>query len=165
MNIMILFFINCATTTTHLSSAHVLDPGHVESTVAGALYTNTVVTNHSIKTAAAIYEGMLEDPPEVTTEMARDMFDTGLAWTLFFPGQSSEFIGRVGLTNALLEGVDLGFRSNGSQSKIDIKTQLFASKNQRWAVAFASGFGWNQTLISTKVSQYTRSTFPEKIWI
>ena len=80
----------------------------------------------------------------------------------FFPGQSSEFIGRIGISNAILEGIDLGFRSNGAQSKIDLKTQLYASKDHRWAAAFSTGLGWNQALISSDVSQYTLSTFSRR---
>jgi len=152
----------CATSTTHLSSPYVLDPGHVEATVAATVHANTVVVDKSLSSATEVYELITEEDPTVTEEMARSMLDTGLAWALFLPGKSTDFVGRIGLTGRILEGVDAGLRISGNQYRLDLKTQLLTSQNERWAVSLTTGAGWQNAIISQEIMKYTLSSFSRK---
>ena len=99
--------VGCSTTTTHLTSPHALEPKHMEFTGAYSGQLNTVVLDKSLQSAKVLYEQSTEEGREMTEEEFRGLLDTTLAWSLLTPGTSYELMGRIGVTDKILEGIDV----------------------------------------------------------
>ena len=116
---MLLFFLSCITTTTHLSSPYALKPGQKQLTISNAWQMNSVVVGKSIAAGQTIYDNISTEETELSEEDFRTLFDSGLTWILHTPGSSIELLGRVGVTDKFLHGVDVGLRTDFSIAKIE----------------------------------------------
>ena len=152
-------FWGCTTTTTHLSSPFVLKPKHVELTGAYAMQFNGVVIDKSLSSGEVLYERATEEDRRLTEEEFRGLLDTTLAWSLLTPGSSSELVGRVGLTDKILEGIDIGFKTDFSTIKGDVKWQLWENKNGTQALAWSGAYAHQRNLVNSNIAWVTNSTF------
>ena len=156
---MVIWGMGCSTTTTHLSSPYALKPKQVELTGAYAWQINSVVIDKSLDSAQVLYEQATEEERTMTEEEFLGLMDTTLAWSLMTPGSSYELIGRVGITDKLLEGIDIGFKTDFTALKADIKWQLWESKTGNQALAWTGAYAWHSNLVNPQVAWATNSTF------
>ena len=107
----------CATSMTHMTTPQALEPGDFELSGAWTGHANSVAATKSIQSGADLWDRYVgeEDPGEISEGDLRTLLDTGLAWGLFHPGTGYEIAGRVGITDKLGEGLDLGLRTNFSE--------------------------------------------------
>jgi hypothetical protein len=152
-------FLGCTTTTTHLSSPFVLSPKHVEMTGAYAWQMNGVVVDKSLSSAKVLYEKATEEERQMTEEEFRGLLDTTLAWSLMTPGSSYEIVGRVGLTDKLLQGIDIGFKTDFSTIKADVKWQLWESQKGNQALAWTGAYAHQRSLVNSQIEWATNSSF------
>ena len=149
----------CSTTTTHLSSPHALEPKHIEMTGAYAWQVNGVVVEKSLESSHVLYQQVSEEDRQMTPDEFFGLLDTTLAWSLLTPGGSSEMIGRIGITDKLLEGIDVGFKTDFTAIKTDVKWQLWESTDGRQAVAWNGAYAWQNNVVPPKIEWITNSTF------
>ncbi len=151
----------CATSMTHMTAPHALEPGDWQVSGAWTGHANSVAATKSIQSGVDLWDHYIgeEDPGELTEDELRTFLDTGLAWALFHPGSSYEIMGRVGITDKLAEGLDLGLRTNFSEIKGDLKLQLWESDHERFAVAVHGGYGYHFSVASSFVEWLSLSSF------
>lgn len=147
----------CSTTTTHLSSPYALEKGEMQLTVSGAGSGNTVVLSKSYQVGKALYEQAEQENTELTEREARMLLDSGIVWALHYPSTSVELLGRYGVSNDILEGLDVGLRTNFSAWKADAKLQLWENEKQAWA--FNLGYGKDFSMVSSQVEWLTMTSF------
>ena len=151
----------CATSMTHMTTPQALEPGDFEVSGAWTGHANSVAATKSIQSGVDLWDHYIdqEDPGELSEEDLRTLLDTGLAWALFHPGTSYEIMGRVGVTDKLAEGLDLGLRTNFSEVKGDLKLQLWESPEARFAAAVHGGYGYHFGLTSSFVEWLSLTSF------
>ena len=151
--------IGCSTTTTHLSSPHALEPKHLEMTSAYAWQVNGVVVEKSLDSSRVLYQQVSEEDRQMTQDEFLGLLDTTLAWSLLTPGSSSEMMGRIGVTDKLLEGIDLGFKTDFTAVKADVKWQLWESPSGKQAIAWNGAYAWQNSFVPANIEWITNSTF------
>ncbi len=138
---------------THLATPHALEPGDWQLSGAWTGHVNSVAATKSVQAGADLWDHYLgqDDPEPLNEEELRTLLDTGLAWALFYPGTSYELVGRVGVTDKLAEGLDLGLRTDFSQIKGDLKLQAWESDGGMFAAAVHAGYGYRFSVASSIV--------------
>lgn len=154
---MLLLFFACSTTTTHLSSPYALEKGEMQFTVSGAASGNSVVLSKSYQVGKALYDQATEENTELTEREVRALLDSGIVWALHYPSTSVELLGRYGVSNDILEGLDIGFRTDFSVWKADAKLQIWENDKQAWA--FNLGYGRDSNIVSSQVEWLTLTSF------
>ncbi len=151
----------CATSMTHMTTPQALEPGDWQVSGAWTGHANSVAASKSIQSGADLWERYMgeEEPGELSEDELRTLLDTGLAWALFRPGASYEIMGRVGLTDKLAQGLDLGLRTNFSEIKGDLKLQVWESPEARFAAALHAGYGYHFDLTSGFVEWLSLTSF------
>ncbi len=151
----------CATSMTHMTPPHALEPGDWQVAGAWTGHANSVAATKSIQSGADLWDHYVgeEDPGELSEDDLRTLLDTGLAWGLFHPGTSYELMGRVGLTDKLAHGLELGLRTNFSELKGDLKLQVWESADQRFAGALHGGYGYHLSVAGSFVEWLSLTNF------
>ncbi len=102
---------------TNMAPAETLEPGHVQVSGGGQINVN----QQFIDAAQTLPE---ESLGAGTSEAEiRELGDALLGAGLFFPSPTFEGMGRVGLSDKPMHGLEAGFRYNGSTLKGDLKLQ------------------------------------------
>lgn len=115
-----------------------------------------------LEDAEALSNGLVEDARSgepLTEEEARELLDASLRLVLFSPSVLPEIIGRLGVSNAPLEGIDVGIRYNGSLVKGDIKWQLWGPDDGAHALAVFFGYAHHLSVASSLVEFASLSEF------
>lgn len=151
----------CATSMTHMTTPRALEPGDWQVSGAWTGHANSVAATKSIQSGVDLWDHYAgeEDPGELSEDELRTLLDTGLAWALFRPGTSYELMGRVGLTDRLAEGLELGLRTNFSELKGDLKLQVWQSADARFAAALHGGYGYHFDVTSGFVEWLALTSF------
>jgi hypothetical protein len=151
----------CATSMTHMTTPQALEPGDFEVAGAWTGHVNSVAATTSVQSGVDLWDHWVgeQDPGELSDDDLRTLLDTGLAWALFHPGTGYEVAGRVGLTDKLGEGLDLGLRTNFSEIKGDLKLQLWQSEDARFAAAVHGGYGYHFDLAGSFVEWLSLTSF------
>jgi hypothetical protein len=147
----------CTTTLTNMTTAKALEPGQIQATGGGYGTATTNVVGRTFDAGRQAYDD-IRDTPEadsVTVETFRTYIEAALAWLLFQPGFTFEAQFRVGVTDAVLEGVDFGLRYDGNVIKPDVKLQLWESTDEAWAIATSFGYGYHTSIVSSLVEWVT----------
>lgn len=135
---------SCATSLTSLSDPHALKAGQLEVTVAGQGSASSVLLDKSWQGLSAIPELTGTSPGADTSRtLERDLVDSALAWSLFWPTVDPELLLRCGVPSGPLPGLDLGLRLSPSLVKVDGKAQVFESRDARHALALQLGYAWH----------------------
>ena len=156
----------CATSLTNGSPAKTYEAGKGQASVSYQFDIHTQAFEgvyRAGRSAVRAIEGV-EEGEEITEEMLRNLLDAALLWQLFPLGGTPEVMGRVGLYDGFLEGVDLGFRYNGNVIKGDLRLQVWESEDEAHAVSFQLGYGRHKALVPTllewvDLGQWTRQDF------
>jgi hypothetical protein len=151
----------CATSMTHMTTPQALEPGDWQISGAWTGHANSVAATKSIQAGADLWDRYREDElgEELSEDELRTFLDTGLAWALFHPGTSYELMARLGLTDKLGEGLELGLRTNFSEIKGDLKLQLWESPDRRFAAALHGGYGYHQSVAGSFVEWLSLTSF------
>lgn len=154
---MALVLSGCTTTLTNLTTAKALEPGHVQVTGGGYGTVTTNVIGRTFDAGKEAYD-QIENTPEdeeITVETFRTYINAALAWLLFQPGFTFEGMLRVGITDAVAEGIDAGIRYDGNVIKPDVKLQIWESTDEAWAFATSLGYGYHSSIVSSVVEWVT----------
>ncbi len=153
--------VGCATSLSHMTTPQALEPGDWEVAGAWTGHANSVAATKSIQSGVDLWDHYVgeEDPGAMSEDDLRTLLDTGLAWALFHPGTGYEIMGRVGLTDKLAEGLDVGLRTNFSEIKGDLKLQLWESDEGRFAAAVHGGYGYHFSVAGGFVEWLSLTSF------
>lgn len=147
----------CTTTLTNMTTAKALEPGHVQVTGGGYATATTNVVSRTFDAGKSAYDRIENTPEdeEIDVETFRTYINAALAWILFQPGFTAEGMLRVGVTDAVAEGIDVGLRYDGNVLKPDVKLQVWESTDEAWAVATSLGYGYHTSILSSVVEWVT----------
>lgn len=149
----------CTTSLTNLTPTRALDPGEVQVSVATQAQAGTGTIRRSLNAARAAKELIESESDEpIDEESLRDFVDGALVWLLFPPGAGLEVMGRVGVLN-LLEGVEVGLRTDTKVLKADLKLQLLESEDGRLGLSALAGYGHHFSFVEKLVSYLTLTSF------
>jgi hypothetical protein len=153
--------LGCATSMSHMTTPEALEPGDWQLAGAWTGHANSVAATKSIQSGVDLWDHYLgeEEPEALSEDELRTLLDTGLAWALFHPGTGYEIMGRVGLSDKLLEGLDFGLRTNFSELKGDLKLQLWESEEGRFAAAVHGGYGYHFSVAGDFVEWLSLTSF------
>ncbi|MBA2661975.1 MAG: hypothetical protein H0U74_06740 [Bradymonadaceae bacterium] len=152
----------CATSLTNMSQARVLEAGDAQATMGYQLDLHSQSFSSLIEVGKAAYEHIDEGEGEITEETFRRGLDTILLYKLFPLGGSPEVIGRVGIYDDLLHGVDVGIRYNGTVIKGDVRVQLWESADRALALTAQLGYGHHRSVAPGAVEWLTLTKWNRK---
>ncbi|RAL20343.1 hypothetical protein DL240_17325 [Lujinxingia litoralis] len=152
----------CATSLTNLAPAHTLDPGQVQITGVAAADLNTGVFDGTINAGRAVYEAVQNTEDPVSEDELRTLLDALLVWTLLRPGFTPEFAARVGVSDRVLHGLDVGLRYNGAVLKPDLRLQLFESPEGSLALTAHVAYGHHLSVASSAVEWLVMTEFERR---
>jgi len=145
---------------TDMTPSKALEPGHVQLSAQMQASVQDTPVRKSIAAGADARDEFMQDGGDpVEEETVRDFVDAGLAWLLFRPGVSTEFMARIGVWDGLLEGLEFGLRYDTKMLKGDAKVQLFESDDERWAVAADFGFAHHLSVVNDATKYLTLTDF------
>lgn len=153
----------CSTTMTTMTEARAYEPGEVQVAVDYQANLHTTLATKAYKGAKSANEqfGTESDEP-ISEEAYRDWLDLALAAALFRPATSPELVARVGVTDKVLGGIDLGFRTNFNILKGDVKLQLWESADTRQALSVMAGYAHHRDVGNSLLSYVTLTDFSRK---
>ena len=153
----------CTTSTTNMTSPKALEPGEIEVNGSGQGNIDTRFVSSGIdlldRAQNRIEQGSSSDP--LTEQQTRAIFEDVISVALFRPTVTPELGARVGVTDAVLEGIDVGLRGNSNFGKADAKVQLWESgtKNALQALSFQAGVGRQFSVTTNLINQLTLTEF------
>ncbi len=150
----------CSTSMTSMTDARAYEPAEVQVSVnyQANLHTNVVgKAIQGVKSAEETFGGDSDEP--ISEEAYRDWLDLFLAAALFHPTTGPELMARVGVTDQVLEGMDVGFRTNFNLYKGDLKLQLWESEDSTQALSVMGGYAYHSSLVSSAIEYVTLTEF------
>ena len=164
------FSTGCTTSLTNMAPAQTLDAGEGQATLGYQFDVHTqsfTGVYRAGQSAVDQVRGPSEDDA-ISEETLRTLLDAALLWRLFPLGGTPEFMGRIGLYDDLLEGVDAGFRFNGNVFKGDLRLQLWSSNDDAASISAQFGYGHHRSIVATLVewialTQWKRKDFDFQI--
>jgi hypothetical protein len=157
---LLLMSVGCATSMTHMTTPQALEPGEWEVSGAWTGHLNSVAFMKSLESGVDLWASVNTGAsPELSEQELRRLLDTGLAWAFFRPGTGFELAGRVGLTDKLAEGLDLGLRTDFSTFKTDLKLQAWESADGHFAGAVHLAYGYQPGLMTSWVEWLSLTNF------
>lgn len=158
---LLLIATGCTTSLTNMAPARTFDAGQGQVAVGYQLDLHTQSFTGIYRAGEALVDeiqGISEDEV-IQEETLRRLLDAALLLQLFPLGGAPELQARVGVWDGLLEGVDLGFRTNGNVYKGDLRLQLFESADEAFAVSIQAGYGYHKSVVKTFVKWVTLTDF------
>ena len=149
-----------------MTTARALEPLHPQVVVNASVPVHTVAASKLVDAGGSISDRVREDGERgtetLTEEELRQLLDGAVAAKLFLPSVTPELIARIGVTDAVLEGIDVGLRYNGNVIKGDIKLQFWESEDGSQQLAFDVGYGHHTGLVSSVIEWVTLTEFSRK---
>ena len=151
----------CTTSMTSMNDARAYEPKEVQ--VAANMQTNlhSNIARGAVRgvgSTAEVFDRDSEEP--IGEEAFRSWLDLAIMAALFRPGQHTpEVIARVGLTDKVLEGIDVGFRTNAKYFKGDAKLQFWESQDSRQFASVMLGYAHHRSWVEDWVGWLTLSDF------
>ncbi len=153
-----LLLFGCQTSTTQMTSPRALEPLHPEITV----NLQGGVSASVLEDAEALSDSLVDEAQSgepLTEDEARELLDAALRLALFQPSVAPEAIVRLGISDAPLEGIDVGVRYNGALIKGDIKWQLWGPEDGHQALALFAGYAHHVSVASSLIEFASLSDF------
>jgi hypothetical protein len=143
--------IGCTTSLTNMAPARTFDVGEGQVSVGYQFDVHTQTFTGLYKAGEVAVDKVRETPDgeSITEEDMRTLFDAALLWRLFPFGGGPELMGRLGVYDDLLEGVDVGFRLNGNVYKGDVRIQVWESVDEAQALSVQFGYGHHKSVVSS----------------
>lgn len=153
----------CATSLTTMTDARAYEPGEIQVAVSYAanLHSNVVSTAISAAKSADDEFDKNSDEP-ISEESFRKWADLALTLALFKPAMGPELLFRVGVTDDILEGLDLGFKTDLNILKFDAKLQLWESLDGAHALSTMIGYAHHLDVGNSIISKVTLTDFSRK---
>ena len=150
----------CTTTMTSMTDARAYEPGEVQvaANMQATVHSN-IVSGVAKSVDSAIDEFGDEEDMPITEESFRQWLDLVILAALFRPSTSPEGIARVGVTDKVLEGIDVGFRTNLSIFKGDVKLQVWENKYSDQFVSVMAGYAYHRSWVDDWISYITLTDF------
>lgn len=153
----------CATSLTTMTTARAMEPGEVQASVVMVANLNTAPLDAVLNSAKSAEEEFNKDSDApISEDSFRDWLDAALLFGLFRPSIGPEIMVRAGVTDELLEGLELGFRTDLSLYKGDAKLQLWSGDEGRMALSVMLGFAYHSGLVSSPIEYLTLTEFGRK---
>jgi len=131
-----------------MTEARAYEPGEVQVVAAGTTLLHGNVLDGAIDAVKTLDEAFDEDSSApISEESWRTWADSVLLFMLFRPAVAWEFMGRVGVTNDVLEGLDVGFRTDFNVLKGDIKVQVYESSDAKHALSVSLGYAHHLSVV------------------
>ncbi len=116
----------CTTMLTSMTNARALEVGEVQASANLQANLHSEAIGGLVEGVRAIEQQFESNSGEqISEEEFRGWLDGVLLFSLFAPGVGPEFGARVGVSDGLLEGVDVGLRTDLSVVRGDVKLQLW----------------------------------------
>lgn len=149
--IAVVFLSGCATSLTNSSPAKTYEAGkgQVAFTFEVDVHSQAFTGIYSAGRAAAAAITEEDDTQVASVEALRTILDAVLLWQLFPFSSGPEIMGRIGLYDGILEGIDFGFRYNGTVAKGDLRLQLWESPDSTQALSAQVSYGRHGSLFSS----------------
>lgn len=150
----------CTTSMTSMTDARAYEPGEVQATLhyQGNVHGN-VVRGAIRGGKSAVQEINKEGDTPISEESYRNWIDTVLITGLFAPGFDPELMARVGVTDAIGEGMDVGLRTNFNVIKADAKVQIWSNDAQNQFASVSLGYTHHGDLVDEWLSYVTLTDF------
>ena len=148
----------CATSLTTMTDARAYEPGEVQVAVAyqANLHSNIIGgAVRALKSADDEFDKNSDAP--ISEESFRSWLDLAIIGALFRPAMGPELLIRVGVTDDLLEGLDVGFKTDLNILKFDGKLQLWESLDGKHAVSTMLGYAYHMD-VGNKILSYVTLT-------
>ena len=149
----------CSTSLTTLTDARAYEPKEVQVATTMQVNVHTNVVGKAITGLQSANEQFDNGNDPINEENYRDWLDLVLAAALFRPATSPELMARVGVTDKVLEGIDVGFRTNFNLYKGDIKLQLWEDERQMQALSVMLGYAYHKSFVNSAVQYVTLTDF------
>lgn len=154
----------CTTSLTNMAPARTMKPGEAQ-----------VATGYQFDVHSQAFTGIYdagdqavedirntEEGETISEETLRSALDAVLMWRLFPVGGGPEFMGRAGLYDGFLEGIDAGFRYNGNVFKGDLRLQVWASDDDAAAISLQAAYGHHKALLPSVLDWLVKARFNRK---
>src|SRR5690606_13655204 len=126
----------CATSLTTMTTARAFEPGEVQVSAVLQSNINTAPFASLADSARSAADEFGRDSADPISEASfRQWLDSVLLFGLFRPSFGPEIMIRAGVTDAVLEGLELGFRTDFGLYKGDAKLQLWSGDEGRMAIS------------------------------
>ena len=145
----------CATSLTNMTQTRVLEPGQVQGSIGFQTDIHTKTISGFADAAKIAADQVTDGSGEISEETFRRALDAALLYKFFPISSSPEVIGRFGVWDGLLEGVDVGIRYNGSVIKGDVRVGLYESPDRAWVVTAQLGYGRQGSVASSSIEWLT----------
>lgn len=153
----------CSTSLTTMTTARAYEPGEIQVSAVMQANVNTAPFSSLVESARSAEEEFNKDSDEpISEESFRQWLDNVLLLGLFRPTFGPELMIRAGVTDKVLEGLELGFRTDFSLYKGDAKLQLWSGDEGRMAVSVMLGFAYHSGLVSAPIEYITLTEFGRK---
>lgn len=150
----------CSTSMTSMTDARAYAPKEVQVATTYQVNVHTNVVTKAIDGVASAEEQFNQNSDEPISEEAyRDWLDLVLAAALFRPATGPELMARIGVTDKVLHGIDVGLRTNFNLYKGDIKLQLWESQDQAQAFSVMAGYAYHRSVGSSLLSYVSLTDF------
>jgi hypothetical protein len=147
----VVMLMGCTTSLTNMSPARTMKQGEGQAALGYQFDVHTQAFTGIYRAGEAAYEEMqnTDEDATISEETLRTVLDAVLLWRLFPLGGGPELMGRIGVYDNLLEGVDVGFRSNGNVFKGDLRLQVWGSADDAAAISVQAAYGHHRSVINS----------------
>jgi hypothetical protein len=152
----------CSTSLTNMSQARVLEPGELQAAMGYQFDVHTRTMSNLVDVGRSTAEQIKDSEETFTEENLYKVVDAALSWKLFPLGGSPEVIGRAGIFDGLLEGIDVGVRYNGNVIKGDVRLGLWESEDRRYALTAQAGYGHHRSVVSSWMEWVTMTEWKRR---
>lgn len=142
----------CATSLTSMTDARAYAPGEaqISASLQGTLSTHIVSgVADSIQSFDEEFGTNRDDM--IDEESFRTWADSILKVMLFAPSFGPEFMVRLGVTDRVLGGLDVGFKTDLNILKGDVKLQLWGSEDGVHALSLSAGYAHHLNVVSQSI--------------
>lgn len=150
----------CATSMTSMTDARAYDVGEVQAVVAYQASVHGNIVGGLTNAATSAEEEFNRDSDEpISEESFRNWLDTAIIFALFRPGTGPELMIRTGVTDDVLEGIDVGFKTDLNILKFDGKLQFWQSEDEAHAASVSLGYAHHLNVGNKILSYLTLTDF------
>lgn len=149
----------CSTSMTTLTDARAYEPKEVQVATTMQVNVHTNVVGKAVTGLQSANEQFDNGDEPISEESYRNWLDLVLAAALFRPATSPELMARIGVTDKVLEGIDVGLRTNFNLYKGDIKLQLWEDERQMQALSVMLGYAYHKSLVNSALQYVTLTDF------
>lgn len=161
---LVLMSSGCTTSLTNMAPARTFDAGQGQVAMGYQFDLHSQGVTGIYRAGEAIVDEIqgISDDEFIQEETLRRLLDAALLLQLFPIGGTPELQARLGIWDGLLEGVDVGFRTNGNVYKGDVRLQLFESPNEAFALSIQAGYGYHKSVVRTLVKWVNLAEFDRR---